>query len=105
MAETPKFEEGLAELEKLVTEMEAGELGLDEALKRFEKGVQLAGRLQKALEDTHRKVEQLSLEGAPDAAPEGEAGGPGGEGEDAAPAPAAKRSRGAKGASAGPTLF
>ena len=37
MAETPKFEEALEQLEKLVEELEGGELDLDEALKRFEK--------------------------------------------------------------------
>jgi exodeoxyribonuclease VII small subunit len=59
MADAPKFEEGLAALEKLVDELEAGELGLDEALKRFEKGVKLSGQLQVALADAGRKVEQL----------------------------------------------
>jgi len=63
MDEAPKFEEGLAALEKLVAELEAGELGLDEALKRFEKGVKLAAHMQKALEDTGRKIEKLGADG------------------------------------------
>ena len=60
MAETPKFEEGLAGLEKLVDEMENGDLGLDESLKRFEKGVKLSAQLQGALEGAQRKVEKLA---------------------------------------------
>jgi exodeoxyribonuclease VII small subunit len=60
MAEAPKFEDGLADLEKLVAELEGGELGLDEALKRFEKGVMLAAKLQQGLEESQRKVEQLA---------------------------------------------
>ncbi|HTB33542.1 MAG TPA: exodeoxyribonuclease VII small subunit, partial [bacterium] len=60
MAETPKFEDGLAALEKLVAELEQGDLGLDEALKRFEKGVKLAAQMQAALEQSQRKVEQLA---------------------------------------------
>jgi len=60
MAEAPKFEEGLAALEKLVADLEQGDLGLDEALKRFEKGVKLAGQLQGALDQSQRKVEQLA---------------------------------------------
>jgi exodeoxyribonuclease VII small subunit len=60
MAEAPKFEEGLAGLEKLVDELENGELGLDEALKRFEKGVKLSAQLQAALEGAQRKVEKLA---------------------------------------------
>jgi exodeoxyribonuclease VII small subunit len=60
MAEAPKFEEGLAGLEKLVDELENGDLGLDEALKRFEKGVKLSAQLQAALETAQRKVEKLA---------------------------------------------
>jgi exodeoxyribonuclease VII small subunit len=60
MAEAPKFEDGLASLEKLVAELEQGDLGLDEALKRFESGVKLAAQLQAALEQSQRKVEQLA---------------------------------------------
>jgi exodeoxyribonuclease VII small subunit len=60
MAEAPKFEDGLAALEKLVAELEQGDLGLDEALKRFEKGVKLAAQMQGALEQSQLKVEQLA---------------------------------------------
>lgn len=63
MPEAPKFEDGLADLEKLVNELEGGELGLDEALKRFEKGVKLAALLQQGLEQSQRKVEQLTAGG------------------------------------------
>jgi len=61
--EAPKFEEGLAQLEKLVNELESGDLGLDEALKRFEKGVKVAAQMQTALDDTHRKLEKLAASG------------------------------------------
>lgn len=64
MADAPKFEDGLADLEKLVAELETGDLGLDEALKRFEKGVKIAGQLQGALEASNRKVEKLAAGGA-----------------------------------------
>jgi len=64
MADAPKFEDGLADLEKLVAELETGELGLDEALKRFEKGVKIAGQLQGALEASNRKVEKLAAGGS-----------------------------------------
>lgn len=63
MAEAPKFETGLAGLEKLVAELEQGDLGLDEALARFEKGVKLAAQLQGALEQSQRKVEKLAAGG------------------------------------------
>jgi exodeoxyribonuclease VII small subunit len=103
MDEAPKFEEGLAALEKLVAELEAGELGLDEALKRFEKGVKLAGHMQKALEDTGRKIEKLGAEGLGPADEDGEAGGA----ESPAPAEgkARKGQRGKPGSPNPPTLF
>lgn len=63
MAEAPKFEAGLAGLEKLVAELEQGDLGLDEALGRFEKGVKLAAQLQASLEASQRKVEKLAAGG------------------------------------------
>lgn len=59
MAETPKFEEGLEQLEKLAEELEGGELDLDEALKRFEKGVKLSKQLNQSLEEATRRVEKL----------------------------------------------
>jgi exodeoxyribonuclease VII small subunit len=61
MAETPKFEESLEQLEKLVEELEGGELDLDEALKRFEKGVALSKQLNGALDAANRKVEKLLI--------------------------------------------
>jgi exodeoxyribonuclease VII small subunit len=64
VADAPKFEDGLADLEKLVAELETGDLGLDEALKRFEKGVKIAGQLQGALEASNRKVEKLASGGS-----------------------------------------
>ena len=58
MAEIPKFEESLEQLEKLVEELEGGELDLDEALKRFERGVKLSKQLNSSLEDANRKIEE-----------------------------------------------
>ncbi|MES2201347.1 MAG: exodeoxyribonuclease VII small subunit, partial [candidate division FCPU426 bacterium] len=61
MGEGIKFEEGLSQLEKLVEELESGELDLDEALKRFEKGVKLSKQLNQSLEEAGRKVEKLVI--------------------------------------------
>jgi exodeoxyribonuclease VII small subunit len=87
MAETPKFEEGLAALEKLVDELEAGDLGLDEALKRYEKGMKLATQLGVVLEQSQRKVEKLGAGGLEPFAVE----------DDAAPAPNKRKAGGKKG--------
>jgi len=53
------FEESLAELESLVTAMEAGELPLDEALRQYERGVQLTRECQAALQTARQKVQIL----------------------------------------------
>ncbi len=54
-----KFEDALEQLEKLVEELESGELDLDKALTRFEKGVKLSKQLNQSLEEANRKVEKL----------------------------------------------
>ena len=53
----PKFEEALEKLEKIVGELEAGELSLDESLKRFEEGVRLARMCSKRLQEAEKKIE------------------------------------------------
>lgn len=54
------FEKALHELEILVEELEVGELPLEEALKRFERGVGLTRICQKALSDAEQKVRILT---------------------------------------------
>jgi exodeoxyribonuclease VII small subunit len=53
------FEESLAELEKLVEQMEKGDLPLEEALESFERGVNLTRTCQKALQEAEQKVQIL----------------------------------------------
>jgi len=55
----PDFEKSLAELEKIVSRMEGGELSLDESLQQFERGVALARACQQALQTAEQKVEML----------------------------------------------
>ncbi len=59
MAEETGFEASLEKLETLVARLESGELPLEEALRRFEEGMQLSGRLSEKLENARRRVEQL----------------------------------------------
>ena len=47
---TVSFEDGLTRLEALAAKLEAGELPLEELLKRYEEGVKLATDLEKMLE-------------------------------------------------------
>ena len=53
------FEKSLHKLEQIVQQMENDELGLEESLKQFESGIQLAKQCQSALSTAELKVNQL----------------------------------------------
>lgn len=59
MAE-PKFEKDLEKLENIVEALEEGGLSLDASLKKFEDGIQLAKRCEKALSSAEKKIEKLT---------------------------------------------
>jgi exodeoxyribonuclease VII small subunit len=53
------FEKSMQHLEKIVGQMESGELGLEESLERFEQGIRLAKSCQDTLANAEMRVEQL----------------------------------------------
>jgi exodeoxyribonuclease VII small subunit len=53
------FEKSLQALEKIVTQMESGELGLEDSLNQFEQGIKLAKNCQDTLANAEHRVEQL----------------------------------------------
>jgi exodeoxyribonuclease VII small subunit len=57
------FEQALAELEGLVERLERGDLPLEEALKTFERGVELTRHCQSSLKAAQQKVEILLKRG------------------------------------------
>src|SRR5260370_3142409 len=54
-----KFEEGLERLERIVQELEKGEVPLEKSLTLFEEGMQLSATCRKQLEEAEGKVEIL----------------------------------------------
>ena len=54
-----KFEDGLALLEKIVEELESGDLTLDESLARYEEGVKAFKQCHEMLRDAEKRVEAL----------------------------------------------
>ena len=54
-----KFEQAMARLEAIVSELEKGDLPLDESLKIFEEGIRLSKNCLKVLEEAERKIEVL----------------------------------------------
>ena len=89
MAE-PKFEKDLEQLEKIVGQLEEGELPLDDALKQFEAGIKLAKRCEKALSKAEKRIAILTKNAAGEleAEPFGESDGGDGEAPSAKAAPA-----------------
>jgi exodeoxyribonuclease VII small subunit len=55
----PRFEESLQRLEKIVAELEKGDVPLDRALELFDEGMKLSGSCRKELEEAEGKVEIL----------------------------------------------
>lgn len=53
------FEKSLQQLEKIVAQMEGGELGLEDSLNQFEQGIKLAKSCQDTLSNAEHRVEQL----------------------------------------------
>ncbi|MGD9952644.1 MAG: exodeoxyribonuclease VII small subunit [Burkholderiales bacterium] len=69
------FEKALAELEKLVAQMEGGKLSLEQALEAHRRGLELARFCQERLEAAQRQVKVLEGEVLKKLAVEPEPGG------------------------------
>ncbi|MEM0910807.1 MAG: exodeoxyribonuclease VII small subunit [Pseudomonadota bacterium] len=54
------FEQAMQELEKLVAEMEQGEITLEQSLAHFERGITLARHSQHLLTKAEQKVQMLT---------------------------------------------
>ncbi len=59
VASLPDFEGDLKKLESILAKMEGGELTLEQALKHFEQGIQLARHCQQALDQASLRVQEL----------------------------------------------
>ncbi|ENM3953292.1 exodeoxyribonuclease VII small subunit [Vibrio cholerae] len=57
--ENMSFESTIEELEQLVEQLESGVLALDEALRKFERGISLARAGQLKLDDAEQRVRIL----------------------------------------------
>jgi len=59
MSENKTFEESLNELEKIASNLENGDLGLDEAINEFEKGITLSKECSKKLDEAEKRINIL----------------------------------------------
>lgn len=64
--EEVKFEKALERLEKIVEELESGNIPLEEALKKYEEGVKLSRACSEKLTQAEKKIQTLTktLDGA-----------------------------------------
>jgi len=63
------FETALAELERIVKQLEEGDLPLEQSLELYERGVRLSRFCHGRLEDAERRIEVLSARGEVKEAP------------------------------------
>ncbi len=50
------FENNMENLEKIVTELENGDLNLDESISKFEEGIKISKQCNKILEEAENKI-------------------------------------------------
>ena len=50
------FEDNMENLEKIVTELEKGDLNLDESIAKFEEGIKTSKECNKILEEAEKKI-------------------------------------------------
>jgi len=56
------FEEAMAELDRVVGQLERGDVPLDASIKLYERGAALKARCEAKLKEAEEKVEQLTLD-------------------------------------------
>ena len=56
MSKEINFEETMQELEKIVQELEKGDLNLDDSINKFEEGMKLSKQCNKMLEEAEKKI-------------------------------------------------
>ena len=60
MSRSNDFEKSISELENIVSLLESGDITLDESIKLFERGTELAGECRKTLETAKQKIITLT---------------------------------------------
>ena len=54
-----KFEDKIVKLEEIVSELEKGNLSLDDSVKKFEEGIKISKECSKMLESAEKKITVL----------------------------------------------
>jgi exodeoxyribonuclease VII small subunit len=59
-----KFEDALAQLDAIVEAMEAGEIGVEESIAKYEEAMALAAHCRKILEEAELRIQKIQLDAA-----------------------------------------
>ena len=57
------FEQAMADLEQVVTQLERGEVALEQSIALYERGALLKGRCETKLKEAEEKVAAITLDG------------------------------------------
>lgn len=76
MAKKKTFEESVEAVEALIEQIEAGEIGLEDALKHYEQGTKLIAHCRGILDAAEKKIAGMTAGGDGDTGPIGETGVP-----------------------------
>lgn len=60
------FEKSLSDLEKVIQQLQSGELSLDKSIQLYEKGIKLANECNLSLDKAQLKIEELKAGKADD---------------------------------------
>lgn len=56
----PKFEEAIEELEAIIDQIESGQVGLEECITQYERGMKLVSRCQGILDKAQQRIAELT---------------------------------------------
>ena len=56
------FEQAMAELERVVTQLERGDVALEDSIRLYERGAALRARCEQKLKEAEEKVAQITLD-------------------------------------------
>ena len=59
------FEEALKQLEKIVTDVEEGKIGLEQAIEKYEQGMKLIQHCRTILDTAEKRIETITKQAEP----------------------------------------
>ena len=63
--EKPTFEQALAELEKIVADLEQGKIPLEDSIDKYEQGMKMIKHCRDVLEQAEKRIETIAAEKEP----------------------------------------